>query len=48
MVIFLHTQDNVPMPKAISQFLEQNKKDLEEKIKYPNKGFASKIKEGRY
>ena len=48
MVIFLHTQDDVPMPKAISQFLEQNKKDLEEKIKYPNKGFASNIKEGRY
>ena len=27
MVIFLHTQDDVPMPKAISQFLKQNKKD---------------------
>ena len=26
----------------------RNKKDLEEKIKYPNKGFASNIKEGRY
>ena len=48
MVIFLHTQNDVPMPKAISQFLEQNKKNLEEKIKYPNKGFASKIKEGKY
>ena len=48
MIMFLHKYDNVPMPKAISQYLEQNKKDLEEKIKYPNKGFASNIKEGRY
>ena len=48
MVMFLHKFDNVPMPKAISQFLKQNKEDLEEKIKYSNKGFASNIKEGRY
>ena len=48
MIMFLHKYDNVPMPKAISQFLEKNKKDLEEKILYPNKGFASKIKKGSF
>ena len=48
MVMLLHKFDNVPMPKAISQFLEKNKKDLEEKILYPNKEFPSKIKKGKY
>ena len=45
MVIFLHTQDGIPMPKAISQYLEQNKKNLEEKI---SDIFKKGIKKGRY
>ena len=51
MVIFLHTQNDIPMPLTISQFLKENKKILK---KYHNdkgkldKRFVSQIKEGDF
>jgi hypothetical protein len=45
MVIFLHTQNGIPMPKAISQYLELNKEKLTEKL---SDIFKNGIKKGRY
>lgn len=45
MVMFLHEFDNVPMPKAISQYLESNRRKLTEKL---SDIFKKGIKEGQY
>ena len=45
MVIFLHTQNDVPMPKAISQYLESNRGKLTKKL---SDIFKKEIKEGEY
>jgi hypothetical protein len=45
MVIFLHEFDNVPMPKAISQYLELNRGKLTEKL---SDIFKKEIKKGKY
>ena len=45
MVIFLHTQNDVPMPKAISQYLELNRGKLTEKL---SDIFKKEIKKGKY
>ena len=45
MVIFLHTQNDVPMPKAISQYLELNRGKLTEKL---SDIFKKGIKKGKY
>ena len=45
MVIFLHTQNGIPMPEAISQYLQLNKKKLTEKL---GDIFKDGIKKGSY
>ena len=45
MVIFLHTQNGIPMPEAISQYLQLNKKKLTEKL---SDIFKDGIKKGSY
>ena len=47
MVIWLHTQNDIPMRTAIRQFVEENKKELNT-LSLKQGQFASKIKKGDY